>query len=226
MLDLKAIREHPQQIAQGIKNKGEIGDVEQILKLDEKRREVIQKVENLKHERNALSQQVSQLKREGKPAEEVIKQTKEFSQTIKALDEELKSIGIELKNELDRIPNIPHASVPVGVAPSDNVEVRAWGKIPEFDFEISDHLEIAERLDILDFPRGSKVSGRGFPVYKGQGARLERALINFMLDTQGKEHGYREIFAPFWSTGKVCMERVRFQNLRKICITANWMTCS
>jgi len=197
MLDLKAIREHSQQIAQGIKNKGEIGDVEQILKLDEKRREVIQEVENLKHQRNALSQQVSQLKREGKPADEVIKQTKDFSQTIKTLDEELKSIEIELKTELDRIPNIPHSSVPIGKDPSDNVVVRAWGKIPEFDFEISDHLEIAERLDILDFPRGSKVSGRGFPVYKGQGARLERALINFMLDTQGKEHGYREIFTPF-----------------------------
>jgi seryl-tRNA synthetase len=197
MLDLKAIREHPQQIAQGIKNKGEIGDVEQILKLDEKRREVIQEVENLKHQRNALSQQVSQLKRERKPADEVIRQTKEFSQTIKTLDEELKSIEIELKTELDRVPNIPHPSVPIGKDASDNVVVSTWGKIPEFDFEISDHIEIAERLDILDFPRGSKVSGRGFPVYKGQGARLERALINFMLDTQGKEHGYREIFVPF-----------------------------
>ncbi len=197
MLDLKAIRENPEQIAQGIKNKGEIEDVEQILKLDEKRRDVIQKVENLKHERNELSQQVGQLKKQGKPAGLIIKQTKDFSQTIKNLDEELKAIEMELKTELDRVPNIPHPSVPIGKDASDNVVVRAWGKIPEFDFEISDHVEIAERLDILDFPRGSKVSGRGFPVYKGQGARLERALINFMLDTQGKEHGYREIFTPF-----------------------------
>jgi len=197
MLDLKLIREYPEQIARGIKNKGEIGDVEQILKLDEKRREVIQKVENLKHERNELSQQVSQLKKQGKPAEDVINRTKDISQTIKNFDEELKSIEKNLKVELDSLPNIPHPSVPIGKDASENVVVRAWGKIPEYDFKISDHIEIAERLDILDFPRGSKVSGRGFPVYKGQGARLERALINFMLDIHGKEHGYREVFTPF-----------------------------
>jgi seryl-tRNA synthetase len=197
MLDLKAIRENPEKYARGMKSRGETGDVEQILKLDEKRRELIQQVENLKHQRNELSQQVSQLKKTGKPADTVINQTKEFSQNIKDLDEDLKSLENDLRKELDRLPNLPHSSVPVGKDPSGNVLVRAWGKIPEFDFEISDHLEIGERLDILDFPRGSKVSGRGFPVYKGQGARLERALINFMLDTQGKEHGYREIFTPF-----------------------------
>jgi seryl-tRNA synthetase len=197
MLDLKFIRENPELVKKGIKNKGEMGSVDAILELDEKRRQIIQKVETLKHERNELSHQVSILKKEGKSAETVIQKTRDISQSIKDQDEELKNLEISLKNELDRLPNIPHSSVPVGKDADGNVVVRSWGKIPEFDFEISNHLEISERLDILDFPRGSKISGRGFPVYKGQGAKLERALINFMLDIQSNEHGYKEIFPPF-----------------------------
>ncbi|MBN2364663.1 MAG: serine--tRNA ligase [Calditrichaeota bacterium] len=197
MLDMKFIRENPDLVKQGIRNKGEKADVDGILELDEKRRTIIQQVESLKHERNEMSQEVSRLKKEGKPADEVISRTREISQTIKDYDEDLKKIEFSLKEMLDWIPNLPHESVPVGKDASDNVVIRAWGKIPEFDFEISGHLEIAERLDIIDFPRGSKVSGRGFPVYKGKGARLERALINFMLDTHSAEHGYREVFTPF-----------------------------
>jgi seryl-tRNA synthetase len=197
MLDLKFIRDNPKLVKKGIKNKGEMGDVDEILKLDTRRRDIIQNVEKLKHQRNDFSQQVSKLKKEGKPANEVITKTRELSQNIKDLDEELNQIETALQKELDVIPNIPHESVPVGKDASSNVVIRAWGKMPEFDFEISNHLEIAERLDILDFPRGSKVSGRGFPVYKGMGAQLERALINFMLDVQGNENGYKEIFPPF-----------------------------
>ncbi len=197
MLDLKFIRENPQLVKEGIRKKGEIGDVDRILELDGRRREIIQKVERLKHERNDLSQQVSRLKKEGKPADEVIARTREISQEIKKLDEELKEVENQLSEALDRIPNLPHPSVPVGKDERDNVVVRAWGKLPEFDYEISNHLEIGERLDIFDFPRGSKIAGRGFPVYKGKGARLERALINFMLDLHTREHGYREIFPPF-----------------------------
>jgi len=197
MLDLKFIREHPDLVKRGIKNKGEMGDVDKILHLDSKRRSIIQEVEHLKHQRNELSRQVSRLKRQGKSADDVITQTREISQKIKSLDDQLKQVEVELRNELDQIPNLPHNSVPVGKDASENVVVRAWGKIPEFDFEISDHLEIAERLDIVDFPRGSKISGRGFPVYKGMGAQLERALINFMLDTHISQHGYREIYPPF-----------------------------
>ncbi|UCF63951.1 MAG: serine--tRNA ligase [bacterium] len=197
MLDLKFIRENSAQVAQGIRNKGEMGDIDRILQLDERRREIIQQVEKFKHDRNALSQQVSQLKKAGQPADHLINQTREISQNIKNLDEDLKNIEDDLKKDLDQLPNLPHSSVPIGKDASDNVVVRAWGKIPEFDFEISDHIEIAERLDIMDFPRGSKISGRGFPVYKGLGAKLERALINFMLDTHGNEHGFREVFTPF-----------------------------
>ncbi|HFE65298.1 MAG TPA: serine--tRNA ligase [Caldithrix sp.] len=197
MLDLKFIREHPDLVRTGIKNKGEMGDIDRVLELDARRRTILQKAERLKRQRNELSQQVSQLKREKKPTDEIIAQTREISQQIKSLDEELSKVQISLNDELDRIPNLPHESTPIGKDASDNVVVRAWGKIPEFDFEISNHLEIAERLDIFDFPRGSKITGRGFPVYKGKGARLERALINFMLDTHIKEHGYTEIFPPF-----------------------------
>ncbi|MEJ2637189.1 MAG: serine--tRNA ligase [Calditrichia bacterium] len=197
MLDLKLIREEPDLVKQGIKNKGEMGNVDKILELDGQRRSIIQDAETLKHERNELSQKVSELKKEGKPADEVIARTREISQSIKEMDEKLKGLDAALQDELDRIPNLPHESVPVGKNASDNVVVRAWGKMQEFDFEISNHLEIAERLNIMDFPRGSKIAGRGFPVYRGKGAQLERALINFMLDTHVMEHGYTEIFPPF-----------------------------
>jgi seryl-tRNA synthetase len=197
MLDLKFIRENPKLAKEGIKNKGEQGNIDEILELDEKRRKIIQNVENLKHERNDLSQKVSRLKKEGKPAEDIINRTREISQSIKSMDEDLKNLEALLKKEMDFLPNLPHSSVPMGKDATKNVVIKAWGKIPEFDFEISDHIEIGERLDILDFSRGSKISGRGFPLYKGLGARLERALINFMLDTHTKDHGYREIFPPF-----------------------------
>lgn len=197
MLDLKFIRDNPEQVRERLRQKGVSDEVDTILQLDEQRREIIQKVETLKHERNDLTQQVSQLKKSGKSTDAVIQRTREISQTIKNLDDELKNVEISLKSVLDRQPNLPHVSVPVGKDSSQNVVVKTWGELPEFDFEISNHLEIAERLDILDFPRGSKISGRGFPVYKGKGAKLERALINFMLDVQSNEHGYKEIFPPF-----------------------------
>lgn len=197
MLDLKFIRANPELVKKGIRNKGEMGDVDRVLELDSQRRTILQEVEKLKHQRNELSRKVSQLKRQKKPADDIISQTREISQGIKDLDEKLKEIENPLQNELDTLPNLPHPNVPIGKDAAENVVVRAWGKIPEFDYEISDHLEIGERLDIIDFKRGSKISGRGFPVYKGKGAQLERALINFMLDVHIAQHGYREIFPPF-----------------------------
>lgn len=197
MLDLKFIRENASLVKKGIKNKGETAEIDKILSLDIERRKVLKKVEKLKHERNVSSEQVSKLKKEKKDASEVIQKTREISQSVKELDERLKEIETDLAQELDKVPNMPHESVPVGKDPSKNVVIRAWGKMPEFDFKISNHIEIAERLDILDFPAGSKISGSGFPVYKGQGAKLERALINFMLDVQTTQNGYKEIFPPF-----------------------------
>jgi seryl-tRNA synthetase len=197
MLDLRFIRENPDLVKKGLKDKGDTGDIAKILNLDSQRRDLLQKVEQLKHDRNVLSQEVSKLKKGGEDATEIIEKTRSSSQEIKQLDEKLNAFQAELDAELDRIPNIPHESVPIGKNSDQNVVIKAWGKIPEFDFEISDHMEIGERLDIFDFPRGSKIGGRGFPVYKGSGARLERMMINFMLDLHTGEHGYREMLPPF-----------------------------
>lgn len=197
MLDLKFIRENASLVNKGIKNKGESAEIDKILLLDKERRKLLQKVEKLKHDRNVSSEEISKLKKEKKEATKLIEKTRNISQTIKEIDEKLKEIEEELAIELDKVPNMPHESVPVGKDPSNNVVIRAWGKIPEFDFKISNHIEIAERLDILDFKAGSKISGSGFPVYKGQGAKLERALINFMLEVQTTQNGYKEILTPF-----------------------------
>ncbi len=197
MLDLKFIREHPEKVKDAIRLKNETADVDRILELDRERRAIIFDVENLKKERNDNSNQVAQLKKDKKDASHLIERTKKISGEIKILDEKLSAVQAEIRKILDWIPNIPHATVPEGKDASDNVEVLTWGDIPKYDFEVLDHLTLGERLDILDFKRGGKVSGSGFPVYKGMGARLERALINFMLDLHTTEHNYREVFPPF-----------------------------
>ena len=197
MLDLKFIRENPELVKKGIQAKGEMGDVERVLELDKRRRQIIQQVEDLKKQRNENSKKVAQLKKQGQDASEIINNTKQISETIKTLDDELKEVEQALHEELSRLPNLPHESTPIGVDANDNVQIKSWGEIPQFDFEPLNHLELGERLDILDFKRGGKVTGSGFPVYKGDGARLERALLNFMLDYHIEKHGYTEIFPPF-----------------------------
>ena len=197
MLDLKFIRENPELVKKGLKAKGERVDLEALLKLDRERRKVLQEAEELKHRRNQLTEAIAARKKSGQDASELIVQTRSISNRIKELDARVKELEAAIQVRLEGLPNLPHPSVPVGKDASQNVVVHAWGKMPEFDYEISDHLEICQRLDIADFPRGSKISGRGCPVYKGKGARLERALINFMLDIHTSEHGYREIFPPF-----------------------------
>ena len=197
MLDIKFIRDNAEHVKNGVLLKGEKCDVDRLLELDSQRRQVIYDVEQLKKERNENSKKVADLKKEKKNAAHLIERTKQISSTIKNLDEKLNQLQLEIKFEMDRIPNMPHSSTPEGKDSGDNVEVKTWGKIPEFDFEVLDHLALGERLDILDFKRGGKIAGSGFPVYKGRGARLERALINFMLDWHVREHGYTEIFPPF-----------------------------
>lgn len=197
MLDMKFIRENPGLVKEGIELKNEKGDVDKIISLDENRRKIIVEVEQLKKERNENSKLVSLYKKEKKDASGVIEKTKEISAKIKKLDEQLAQIEEEIKSQLDWIPNLPHESAPKGKTAEDNQEIKKWGEIPTFDFKILDHLELGSRLDILDFKRGGKVTGSGFPVYKGLGATLERALINFMLDEHIKNDGYTEIFPPF-----------------------------
>ncbi|MGD9897514.1 MAG: serine--tRNA ligase [Calditrichaceae bacterium] len=197
MLDIKLIRDDAEKVKAGIRAKGEMGDVEQLLEMDKRRRSIIFQVEELKKQRNENSKVVSQYKREGKDAGDLIESTKKISENIKNFDEELAELENKIFHEQSRIPNLPHESTPFGKDASDNVEVRKWGKIQDFDFKILNHLELAEHLDIMDFKRGGKVTGSGFPVYKGAGARLERALINFMLDLHIEKHDYTEIFPPF-----------------------------
>jgi len=197
MLDLKLIRENPEMVKEAIYWKNEKGNVDKILELDKERRKIINSVEKLKKERNDSSKLVSLYKREGKDTATVIEKTKSISNDIKDLDQELAKIESDLQIEIDRIPNMPHETAPKGLSEQENVEIKTWGKIPEFDFDIKDHIELGENLDILDFKRGGKISGTGFAVYKGAGAQLERALLNYMLDLHIKKHGYTEILPPF-----------------------------
>lgn len=197
MLDIKFIRENADRIKKGIIDKNEKVDVDLIIKLDQDRRAIIFNVEELKKKRNENSKLVSQYKRDGKDATEIIESTKNISKKIKELDERLSGLEADLQEHLARVPNMPHESTPIGKDAESNVEIRSWGSIPKFDFEVLNHMELGERLDILDFKRGGKISGSGFPVYKGLGARLERALINYMLDLHIDKHGYTEIFPPF-----------------------------
>ena len=201
MLDIKFIRENPEVVKKGIQNKNEKDTVEQILELDEKRRTYIAQVEDLKAQRNAASQQIGQVKKSGGDATEQINEMKRVGDMIADLDTQLGEVEEKLHNLLIWIPNLPHESVPVGKSAEENVEVRQW--LPDgFTFEkeekVLDHIELGKKLNILDFERGAKISGSGFPVYVGKGAQLERALINFMLDVHIKEHGYTEIMPPLF----------------------------
>lgn len=202
MLDLKFVRSNPELVQEALKKRNSDISLENFLALDEKRRELITTVEQMKSKRNQESEEIARRKKEGIDAEEMILEMRELSKKIKDLDEEVKRVDSEMTSLLMVIPNIPHESVPVGTSEEDNVEIRRWGEPRDFGFEPKPHWEIAESLDIIDFERAAKLSGARFAVYKGMGARLERALINFMLDLHTREHGYREIFPPYLVTGE------------------------
>jgi len=197
VLDIKFIRSNPDVVRRAIELKGEKADLDRLLLLDEKRREMLVELEALKNKRNTESDNIARLKREGKDASELIAQMKELSDKIKDMEQELREIEEEMEKILWTIPNIPHESVPIGESDEDNVEVRRWGEPRKFDFEPKPHWEIGEALGILDFEAASRVTGSRFVFYKGLGARLERALINFMLDLHIEKHGYKEVFPPF-----------------------------
>ncbi len=199
MLDIKIIREKPEWIKERLKTRGENYPIDEILELDKKRRTLIQKVENLRHIRREESEKIGKLKKEGKESETKVlsEKVKAFSEELKSLEEELKRVEEELEFKMSLIPNIPHESVPFGASAEDNVVVKRWGDIPEFSFEPKPHWEIGEALGILDFERAGKITGSRFVVYWNEGALLERALINFMLDLHLKKHGYKEVLPPF-----------------------------
>ncbi|ANB61624.1 serine--tRNA ligase [Anoxybacteroides amylolyticum] len=198
MLDLKFLRANFAEVKEKLKHRGEdLTDFARFEELDTKRRELIAKAEELKNKRNEVSQQIAVLKREKREADHLIAEMREVGDRIKALDDELRKVEEALEIMLLSIPNIPHESVPIGESENDNIEIRKWGEPRTFSFELKPHWDIADQLGILDFERAAKVTGSRFVFYKGLGARLERALINFMLDLHVEEHGYVEVLPPY-----------------------------
>lgn len=194
MIDLKVIREKPEEIQKRIESRGITFDINQVLDINKKKSDLLRKIEEFRHRRKVLSAEIGKSKGEGKIKEK--KKVKEITEEVKKLEEELKETDCGLKDLLLYIPNIPHKTVPVGKDEKENKEIRKWGKPPEFNFVPKEHVLLGEDLGILDFKRGVKLSGARFVVSKGLGAKLERMLINFMLDLQTKEHGYNEILSP------------------------------
>ncbi|MFN0159374.1 MAG: serine--tRNA ligase [Bacteroidota bacterium] len=197
MLDIKFIREQPDTVKTGVQKKGEDpARVDEALRLDEQRRQLLQKGESLKSRKNTVSAEVAKMKSKGEDASAVIAEMKSVADEIKKIDDDLKVIEDQLRMVLLQIPNIPHPSVPVGKTPAENQVIFSWGEQVTTDFPLKPHWELVEKLNIIDFARGVKITGAGFPVYIGKGAQLERALINFFLD-QATENGYTEILPPF-----------------------------
>ncbi|MCX7834037.1 MAG: serine--tRNA ligase [Ignavibacteria bacterium] len=196
MLDIKLIRENPDFVIKKLKLRNEsIDNVDKIRELDERKREILVKVENLKKIRNETSAEIGKLKSRGIDVSDKMEEMKKIADEIKLLDEEVKKFETEIQNLLYYIPALPSDDCPVGKGPEDNVVIKVYGTEKQFDFEIKDHIELGELHDIIDFERGAKITGRGFPLYKGKGAILERALINFMLDTH-IANGYQEVITP------------------------------
>lgn len=196
MLDAKYIRENIEEVERRLKTRGTQVSLGNFRELDERRRTLLQEVESLKALRNSASDEIAKAADKSKMADRIA-EMREVSQKIKVQDEELKQLEEELSMLLLTIPNLPHATTPVGASEDENQEVRKWGEPGRFTFEPKPHWELGEQLGILDFERGAKLTGARFTLYKGLGARLERALINFMLDLHTGEHNYIEMLPPF-----------------------------
>ncbi len=196
MLDLKFIRENTDRVRQGIEAKQSKVDLERLLDLDRKRREIIRKADVLKEERNRVSLEIGSLKKKGGDGSSAIQAMQKVAAEIKSLDESLKETEAEIQAIMIWIPNIPDPSVPVGPDATCNQVVRTWGSPPVFDFKAKPHWELGPALRMMDFERASRLSGSNFVVFTGAGARLERALIQFMLDLHVRKHGYTEVSVP------------------------------
>ncbi|KYQ86081.1 MULTISPECIES: serine--tRNA ligase [unclassified Thermoactinomyces] len=198
MLDMKILRNQMEDVKKKLSTRNdELEGLRAFTELDQRRRALIQQSEQLKNKRNVVSKEISQKKKNNEDAEDKIKEMRQVGEEIKRLDEELRRYEEEMNQILLQLPNIPHESVPVGKSEEENEVVRTWGEVPAPSFEQKPHWELAEELDLLDFERAAKVTGSRFVFYKGLGARLERALIDFMLDLHTREHGYTEIIPPY-----------------------------
>lgn len=198
MLDIKVLRNNFDEVKEKLAHRGEnLADFEKFGELDKRRRTLLVETESLKGQRNEVSQEIAALKREKQDADAKIEEMRIVGDRIKTLDLELKNIDEKLQRILLSIPNIPHESTPIGETEDDNVEIRKWGEVRDFTFEPKAHWDLGTDLDILDFERAAKVTGSRFVFYKKLGARLERALLNFMMDLHADEHGYDEILPPY-----------------------------
>lgn len=197
MLDMKFVRDNPEKVQAALANRGGSISLDSFLALEKERRELLVEVEALKSLRNNVTQEISRMKKAGEDADAKIAQMRGVGDKISQLDARVKVVEEQLSGILMTIPNMPDESVPLGKDEHDNVEMRRWGTPRSFDFQPLPHWEIGEKLGILDFERGGKVTGARFTFYKGLGARLERALINFFLDVHTREHGYTEILPPY-----------------------------
>ncbi|HWP95580.1 MAG TPA: serine--tRNA ligase [Syntrophomonadaceae bacterium] len=204
MLDIKYIRSHPELVDQALRKRSLTGALDRFLELDLQWRKALGQVEELKNFRNSSSQEIGQMKKAGQDAQELMEKVRQVGQEIKDLDDQVKFLEEGMEDILLNVPNLPHESVPVGPDEESNLEMRRWGEPRQFDFEPQPHWDLGTNLDILDFERAAKLSGARFTVYKGMGARLERAVINFFLDVHTGQHGYREMWMPFMVTSD-CM---------------------
>ncbi|MBI1883234.1 MAG: serine--tRNA ligase [Chlamydiae bacterium] len=197
MLELKWIRENFQEALTSLRKKSPSLDLDDFMRLDDERREDLKVLENLRSEMNKSAKEIGLLKGQGKDVSDKMEATKSLSQKIKDFESKVVELDQIIHSKLLNIPNKPHSTVPFGTGDEQNVEVRSWGNKPEFDFKILPHWEVGENLGILDFKRASKISGTGFIVFRGLGAKLERALIQFMIDLHCQSHGYEEVSTPF-----------------------------
>lgn len=198
MLDIKRIRNEFEEVKSRLESRGVSGEeLDRLKELDEKRRELIQESERLKKERNEVSGQIAQKKRNKENADDAIASMKNVGAEIKSIDDQLEEIAEQVKTIASGLPNLPHSSLPIGEDEESNEEIRKWGDVPEFAFEPKPHWDLGTDLNILDFERGAKVARSRFVYYRGLGARLERAIYNFMLDIHVSEHGYEELIPPY-----------------------------
>ena len=197
MLDLKFVRANPNVVTDALAKRGGKISLADFLSLEEERRSILVQVEEKKARRNSVSKEIGKMKQAGEDASSIMEEMRALGDEISAHDNRLKEVEAGLINTLLAIPNIPHESVPVGADEDANKEIRKWAEPAKFDFEPLNHWDIGTNLDILDFERAAKISGARFTVYKGLGARLERAVINFFLDTHTVNNDYTEIFPPF-----------------------------
>ncbi|QTA90067.1 serine--tRNA ligase [Desulfonema magnum] len=197
MLEIKFVRQNLSEVQKSLSTRGDTADLETFKTCDAKRREILQEIEDLRHRRNVVSEDIAKMKKKGEDAESLVLEMREVSGKIKELDKILSEHEEIISKILMGLPNIPHSSVPVGKNETDNPMIKQVGKRPVTDFEPKAHWDLGENLGILDFDRAAKITGARFPLYLGAGARLERALINFMLDIHTAEHGYKETLPPF-----------------------------